>query len=111
MSGVGTRRVFEDERVVVWYLDLEPGEHGALHTHEWDYAARVVSGSTLEVYGPDDELLYRVDRAPGDAITFRVVGDQVLSESQSSPIPATHSVRNVGAQVFSEVLIEFKPLP
>ena len=28
MSGLGTRKVYEDDRVVVWHLDLEPGEQG-----------------------------------------------------------------------------------
>ena len=26
MSGVGTRKVFEDDRVRVWHLDIAPGE-------------------------------------------------------------------------------------
>ena len=32
MAGVGTQNVFENERVIVWHLDLEPGEHGERHT-------------------------------------------------------------------------------
>ena len=109
MSGVGTQKVFEDDRVIVWHLDLEPGEQGRQHTHELDYVARVVAGSTLEVLGPNGELLYKVERESGEAINFRIAGDQVTSNfSESSPIPATHSVKNVGTRTFKEVLIEFK---
>ncbi|MEO1973833.1 MAG: hypothetical protein ABGX07_19880 [Pirellulaceae bacterium] len=109
MSGVGTQKVFEDDRVIVWHLDLEPGEHGALHTHVLDYSVRVFSGSTLEVAGPDGEFLYTVDLESGGAVNFRVEGDQIVSDRPGYPaVPATHSARNIGENTFREVLIEFK---
>ena len=52
MAGVGTQKVFEDDRVTVWHLDLEPGEQGEQHTHELDCVVRVFSGSRVEVFGP-----------------------------------------------------------
>jgi hypothetical protein len=109
MAGVGTQKVFEDDRVVVWHLDLEPGEHGTRHTHELDYVVRVISGSTLEVAGPDGEFLYTVELEAGDAVSFRVDGDQIVSDRSGYPaVPTTHSARNVGENTFREVLIEFK---
>lgn len=109
MAGVGTERVFEDDRVVVWRLDLEPGEQGERHTHQRDFVVRVLAGSTLEVRGPRDEVLYTVDRQPGEALAFRVEDGQVISSHRDGrAVPATHSVRNVGEQTFREVLIEFK---
>ena len=109
MAGVGTQKVFESDRVIIWNLDLEPGEQGERHTHELDFAVRVFSGSTVEVTGPDGEPLYTVERQPGDAVQFRVDGDQLVSDREGCPaVPATHSVRNVGTNIFSEVLIEFK---
>lgn len=109
MSAVGTRKVFEDDRVIVWQLDLEPGEECERHTHELDYVARIISGSTIEVFGPDGESLYTVDRQPGDAISFRMVGDKVQSNMPGAiPIAATHSAKNVGTSAFREVLVEFK---
>ena len=109
MSGVGTHKVFENDRVVVWNLDLEPGEQGERHTHELDYVVRVLSGSTLEVHGPNGELLDTIDLAAGDAVNFQIEGDQIVSNRPGyPPVPATHSARNVGAKPFREVLIEFK---
>lgn len=109
MAGVGTQKVFENERVVVWHLDLEPGEQGERHTHELDFVVHVLSGSTLEVSGPDGELLYQVEREAGGPISFRMDGDQVVPDlSGHSGVPATHSVRNIGTQAFREVLVEFK---
>ncbi len=109
MAGVGTRKVFENDRVIVWHLDLEPGEQGKQHTHELDYVVRILSGSTLQVFGPNGESLYTVEREACDAINFQMAGDQVVSDRPgSSPVPATHSVRNIGTHTFREVLIEFK---
>lgn len=109
MAGVGTQKVFEDDRVIVWHLDLKPGEQGARHTHELDYVVRVVSGSTLEVSGPDGELLDTVELETGGAVSFRIDGDQIVADRPGYPaVPRTHSARNIGAQTFREVLIEFK---
>lgn len=111
MAGVGTRKVFEDDRVIVWHLDLEPGEQGDRHTHTLDYVVKVISGSTLEVAGPNGELLDTVELESGGAVAFRVEGDLILSDRPGYPaVPATHSARNVGTSTFREVLIEFKRL-
>ena len=112
MSGVGTQKVFENDRVIVWHLDLEPGERGATHTHKLDYVVRILSGSTLEVFGPTGELLDTIELESGGAVTFRVDGDQIHADRPGSPaVPTTHSARNIGPTTFREVLIEFKKSP
>ena len=109
MAGVGTQKIFENDRVIVWHLDLDPGEYGEPHTHELDFAVRVLSGSTLEVAGPMGELLYTVEREAGEAVSFRIDGNRIVSDRPVNPaVPTTHSVRNIGANTFREVLIEFK---
>ncbi|MBS0261215.1 MAG: hypothetical protein JSS02_04605 [Planctomycetes bacterium] len=109
MAGVGTKKVFEDERVIVWHLDLQPGEQGVRHTHHLDYVVRVLSGSTLEVAGPDGEILDTVELESGGAVSFRIEGDYIVADRPGYPVvPATHSARNVGTATFREVLIEFK---
>ena len=112
MAGVGTQKVFEDDRVIVWHLDLEPGEQGERHTHTLDYVIRVLSGSTLEVCGPDGELLDTVELEVGGATSFQIQGDQIVSDRPGYPaVSATHSARNIGPNRFREVLIEFKKEP
>ncbi len=109
MAGVGTKKVFEDDRVIVWHLDLEPGEQGARHTHHLDYVVRILSGSTLEVCGPEGDLLDTVELEAGGAVSFRIEGDQIVSDRPGYPVvPATHSAKNVGPNTFREVLVEFK---
>ena len=109
MAGVGTEKVFENDRVIVWHLDLEPGELGERHTHKLDYVVRILSGSTLEVFGPEGEFLDTVELESGGAVSFHVDGNQIVSDRLGYPaVPATHSARNVGPNTFREVLIEFK---
>ena len=109
MAGVGTQKVFENDRVIVWHLDLAPGEQGDRHTHQLDYVVKILSGSKLEVSGPSGELLDTVELESGGAVAFRVHGDQIVADRPGYPsVPATHSARNVGTTTFREVLIEFK---
>ena len=109
MAGVGTEKVFENDQVIVWHLDLEPGELAARHTHELDYVVRILAGSTLEVFGPEGDLLDTVQLEAGAAVSFRIDGEEIVSDRPGYPaVPATHSVRNVGANTFREVLVEFK---
>ncbi len=109
MSGVGTQKVFEDDRVIVWHLDLKPGQQGERHTHQLDYVVRIIAGSTLEVFGPRDELLDTVKLEAGAAVSFQIDGDHFVSDRPRYPaVPATHSAKNVGPDAFREVLIEFK---
>jgi hypothetical protein len=109
MAGVGTQKVFENDRVIVWHLDLEPGEQGQRHTHRLNYVVRVLSGSTLEVLGPHGELLDTVELESGGAVSFRIAGDQIVADRPGYPtVPVTHSARNIGTNTFREVLVEFK---
>ena len=109
MAGVGTKKVYEDERVIVWHLDLAPGEQGAKHTHNLDYMFKVVSGSTLEVRGPDDELLDTVELETGSALCFHIEDDGIHADEPGYPVvPATHSAKNIGSETFREILVEFK---
>ena len=112
MAGVGTQKVFENDRVVVWHLDLQPGEQGERHTHKLDYVVKVISGSTLEVAGPNGEYLDTVELESGGAVAFRIEGDQILADRPGYPaVPTTHSAKNIGPNTFQEVLIEFKKTP
>jgi len=109
MPNVGSKRLFENDHVVVWQFDLAPGDQSAVHTHTLDYVVRVISGSTVQALTADGDVLYTVERQPGETVNFRIDGDQILTDRPAArPIPATHRARNVGDATFREVLIEFK---
>ena len=109
MAGVGTRKTFEDDRVVVWDLDLAPGESVARHTHTRDYFIRILTGAFLEVFDGDGKSLGNVELESGGAVFFRIAGDKIVSDRPGYPeVPITHSARNIGTTTYREVLVEFK---
>lgn len=50
MGDVGTTKLFEDERIILWEFVLEPGGRTACHTHDKAYMFYVLEGSRLEVF-------------------------------------------------------------
>ncbi len=109
MAGVGSRVVFEDDRIKVWEFNLEPGEKTPVHTHEMDYIFYVIDGTTLEVFDKDDNYLGPLDVADGDVVALRLEGDELVVEGDASVrVPATHSARNGGPHRYREVLVEKK---
>ena len=109
MSGVGTRVVFEDDRIKVWELELSPGETTALHKHEMDYMFYVISGSSLEVLDEKDNPVGVFEYQDGDVLPLKLDGDElVVVGDESLRVPATHAARNVGNKPYREILIEEK---
>jgi beta-alanine degradation protein BauB len=96
---VGTKVVYEDERVRVWRLKLGPGEESTLHRHELDHLLVQVSGDRIAVVpepdteGPYSEIL-EADVVPGAVVHVRRGGIE--------------RARNVGSQPYLEVIVELK---
>ncbi len=109
MAEVGTRKVFENDKIIVWELELEQGERLPLHTHSLDYLVYVISGSTIEVIDADGNLTHTLQPKDRETLSLRVEGEQlILVGSDLTPIPATHSARNAGENYYREILIETK---
>lgn len=93
MAEVGTKLIFENERVKVWEFTLEPGESIEAHTHHHPYFFYPIEGSTLEVSranGRVEQLKLEAGR-----VYYREAGD-------------THGAKNISATRFHEVLVELK---
>ena len=54
MGGVGTTLLFEDDRVRIWEMILEPGEASDLHHHEHDYYLAIWEGDLVAGVPPKD---------------------------------------------------------
>ena len=99
LGGVGTELVFEDERVRVWQVRLEPGEQGPVHRHELDHLLIQVAGDRIAVVpeadteGPFREY-FEADVVPGAVVTVRRGG--------------VESAKNVGTLPYLEVIIELR---
>ena len=99
LGDVGTRLLFENDRVRAWELRLAPGEESAAHRHQLDHLLIQVSGDRVAVIPePDSEGPYReyleADVIPGATVFVRRGGIE--------------TARNIGIQPYSEVIIELK---
>ncbi len=88
---VGTKLVYQDERVRIWTLDLAPGEETGIHQHPCDYVYVVLAAGKTQTIDTDGTV------HPGDD----KVGDSVY-HSAGKP----HLLRNVGTTQYSNIIVE-----
>lgn len=99
---VGTRLLFENERVRVWDLCLQPGESTGLHRHTTDFLYVVIGGGTVQTVYPDGSSDAPRHMQDGD-VRFRTV------ETES-----VHAAVNCGEAPWRNIVVELKdppPLP
>jgi hypothetical protein len=94
---VGKRLMFENERVRVWDISLEPGESFDAHVHRLDYVILVESGSVLRFDEPGGT---RDATYADDQVSFRAVGPRGKLD---------HRLTNVGTKRHRNYVIELKP--
>lgn len=107
-TDVGTKKLFENDDIIMWEFLLEPGESTSCHTHVHDYVFHVIEGSRLEVFGEDGALLAAFDAPAGGVFPLTMKGDKLVSPLGGDPAPATHSARNAGTSRYRELLVETK---
>lgn len=93
---IGTALVYEDEAVRIWRIELEPGEEAAFHTHYLDYTTVEIEGDAIERRDADGTV-HRREVEPGRFSRWHMSSRQ-------------HSLRNVGARRFRNVIVEVKSL-
>ena len=82
---VGTELLFENDRVRVWSLTLQPGQASPRHRHERDYLFVHVTPATIEL-----------------------VPEQGAPSTERFGAGITHQIVNRGDTPHHEVLVEFK---
>ena len=106
MADVATTKLFENEKVVVWEMVLEPGKTTGVHTHGNDYLLYAIEGSTVEVMDEDGDVLDELEVPTGSVMYLGIDGDElVLGENR---FPATHDAKNIGTTRYREILVEIK---
>jgi beta-alanine degradation protein BauB len=96
-GGVGSKKLFENDRVRVWELRLGPGEESPVHRHHHDHLLIQVAGDRIAVVPePDTQSRYKdymeADVRPGEVAFVRRGGVEVA--------------RNVGEQPYREIIVE-----
>lgn len=95
IGGVGSQVLFEDDRVRIWELVLEPGEASDLHEHKHDYYLAIWEGDLVAGVTPKG--------SPVESF----VGI-VPPNGNTVPVPkgSVEWAYNVGKKRYREVLIE-----
>jgi len=97
IGDVADRILFEDDKIRIWEMTLEPGEASDLHVHEHDYYLIILSGDLVAVVTPKD---FPVDSFVGI----------VPPEGNTVPVPkgGKEWAYNVGTKTYHEFLVELK---
>ncbi len=98
-ESVGTRLMFENERVRVWDLRLAPGEQLPKHIHRHDYFFLIVSGSTIRFADPDNEADYRDIAFTDDQIAWVPVRGEGNIDNR---------LTNIGEKTHRNFVVEIK---
>ena len=96
---VATRLLFENDKVNIWEMRLEPGERGELHEHKYDHVLVQISGDRMAVEpDPSTKSVFKeyveADVSPGKHFFIEKGG--------------VETAYNVGKEPFYEIVIELK---
>ena len=107
MSDVGTRKLFENDRVIVWDFILEPGEISTVHTHTRNYVFCVVeAGGGEELFDGNGTFLGAGKINADETHYVELQGKELVSDFMR--YPASHALRNSGNTRYREIVIELK---
>ncbi len=106
MAEVATTKLFENDKIILWEMVLEPGESTGVHTHLHDYVVHILEGAKLDVFNKNGQLLFSREFVPGMTGAPRLEGDELVDGEYR--VPATHSAANADKKRFREILIETK---
>ncbi len=93
-QSVGTRLLFENDRVRVWDLQLSPGEATGLHRHEHDFLYVVIGDGQLQTGFVDGSRDPGREMADGE-VRFRTVEGETV-----------HEAINVGSGPWRNIVVE-----
>ena len=94
-KSVGTELLFENDRVRVWGMELQPGESSPYHRHEDDYF--YVYTTPSRIAGNPQGQRANVTDYQENYVQFNVVGDGI-----------EHYITNEGSERHHQIIIELK---
>lgn len=97
-QNVGTRLLFENDRVRVWDLALQPGEFLEKHVHRDDFLFVVTDGGSLRHVDPNDSSNDRAVKYDDGLVVFHEAGEGIVH----------NRLVNVGDALYRNIVIELK---
>lgn len=108
---VGSKIVFENDQVIVWDFQLQPGEETPMHKHDRSYMWYAIQGAPLDCEDEHGNDLGVFDVPTGGIFDIKCNGEslEILSDiAKGVTFPVTHKAKNIGPNVYREILVEFK---
>ena len=96
---VGSKMLFENERVRVWELAVAPGESLEKHLHKLDYVYIVTSGGLVQFEDPDN---------PSEARDVQFEDGKVAFVSVPEEGRIDQTLTNIGSKPHKNYVIELK---
>jgi hypothetical protein len=103
LADVGTKKLHEDERCIVWELRLEPGQAEKKHRHNHDYIMIIVEGDRIAAHF-DKESVGAFAEYAGRTLERDVKPGTVVPAKKGS----IEVAENTGKKVYRNFIIEFK---
>ncbi|HEX4493334.1 MAG TPA: cupin [Acidimicrobiia bacterium] len=99
LGAVGTRLVWENDRVRIWEMVLEPGARSDVHEHTLDYLLVPLAGDRIGV-----------EVEPDTAGAYRDSGDFPVPIGKATFVArgGVETAVNTGTQRYREILVELK---
>jgi hypothetical protein len=98
---IATKKLFENDRIRVWEMRLEPGEQSELHEHHNDYVMIQIAGDRMAAeFEPDS-----ADEWNG-AVVGRVEGDISNGNVLFAKRGGKERAVNIGDEPFYEIVVE-----
>jgi quercetin dioxygenase-like cupin family protein len=94
-TDIGTELLFENERIRVWQMILQPGEESPHHFHEGDY---------VFIYTTPSRMTAFLEGQPPATADF---DDGFVQYTEVGP-GTSHHIRNDGTLPHRQILVEFK---
>ncbi len=94
---VANHVLYEDDKVRIWEMKLEPGEHSALHSHDLDYYLVILSGDLVAAVMP---------KASGMDSFVGIIPPS--GNTVGIPRGGLEWAWNIGEKTYHEILVELK---
>ena len=94
---VANHVLYEDDKVRIWEMKLEPGEHSALHSHDLDYYLVILSGDLVAAVMP---------KASGMDSFVGIIPSS--GNTVGIPRGGLEWAWNIGEKTYHEILVELK---
>jgi len=100
LGDVATTKLFENDRVRVWEMQLDPGETSDVHEHTLDYLLIQLEGDKIAgIFEPDTKGPY-----PAGTVEGEVAPGNVIYIERGG----IETAENTGQQRYREILVELK---